>query len=78
MKQYCPLALRPTQVRALCLSALRAIISVPLATLKELRNLSELKAKGVILERQYEVIKKHVTERATPSRMKTGSTLNLP
>ena len=37
-------------------------MSLPLATLKELRKLSELKAKGVILERQYEVIKKHVTE----------------
>lgn len=35
---------------------------MPLATLKELVKLSELKVKGVILERQYEVIKKHVKE----------------
>ena len=38
-------------------------MSLPLATLKELQKLSALKGKGVILERQYEVIKKqHVTE----------------
>eukprot|EP00903_Cladosiphon_okamuranus_P018916 g17398.t1 len=41
---------------------LEAIMSLPLATFKELRKLSELKAKGVILERQYEVIKKNMTE----------------
>lgn len=39
-----------------------AIMSLPLATLRELQKLSALKAKGVILERQYEVIKKHVRE----------------
>ncbi|CAB1107234.1 unnamed protein product [Ectocarpus sp. CCAP 1310/34] len=37
-------------------------MSLPLATLKELQKLAALKAKGVILERQYEVIKKHVRE----------------
>ena len=37
-------------------------MSLPLATLKELQKLSALKGKGVILERQYEMIKKHVTE----------------
>ncbi|CAB1111814.1 unnamed protein product [Ectocarpus sp. CCAP 1310/34] len=43
-------------------SARRAIISLPLATLRELQKLAALKAKGVILERQDEVIKKHVKE----------------
>ncbi|CAB1102626.1 unnamed protein product [Ectocarpus sp. CCAP 1310/34] len=35
-------------------------MSLPLATLRELQKLAALKAKGVILERQYEVTKKHV------------------
>ncbi|CAB1105141.1 unnamed protein product [Ectocarpus sp. CCAP 1310/34] len=37
-------------------------MSLPLATLRELQKLAALKAKGVTLERQYEVIKKHVRE----------------
>ncbi|CAB1105521.1 unnamed protein product [Ectocarpus sp. CCAP 1310/34] len=37
-------------------------MSLPLATLRELQKLAALKAKGVILERQYEVIKKYVRE----------------
>ncbi|CAB1109827.1 unnamed protein product [Ectocarpus sp. CCAP 1310/34] len=37
-------------------------MSLPLATLRELQKLAALNAKSVILERQYEVIKKHVRE----------------
>ena len=37
-------------------------MSLPLATLKEIQKLSALEGQGVILERQYEVMKKHVME----------------
>ena len=46
--------------RGSLLSARRAIMLLPLATLKELQKLSALKGKGVILERQYEVGKQQI------------------
>ncbi|CAB1113479.1 unnamed protein product [Ectocarpus sp. CCAP 1310/34] len=37
-------------------------MSLPLATLRELQKQAALKAEGVILERQYVVMKKHMRE----------------
>ena len=55
--------LGPLCVRVASLSFLvRVILPLAVATLEELDKLQGLNARGVILERQYEVIKKHIME----------------